>query len=847
MRCRVLAAVSAALISSAAHVTAQDVELLGERYGTPLPDGYFQVFAADPGAFQFSRGRTLRLRQERQRLQDPGGGPGLLKILGPREGTVQGTYEIPVLLGLFSDSPASVIPFPRDTIQTKYFGDASGTITDYYDEVSGGKVTLLGEVQDWARSSITQAQATAGKPASGLSSGSVGPFIVDLLNQLPARDWSVFDNDGPDGIANSGDDDGFVDVLAVLHPTSGAECGGADKDNRIWSHRWSLHSARRAPDNAPYTTTTPAAAGGFIRIDDYVIQPIYNCGGNALNEIGVFTHELGHAFGLPDLYDTFDGDGKTNGAGNWDLMATGSWGCNGTSASQPCHMGAWSKAVLGWVDVVEVPDGVDMRGLTLPPVETARQVYKVNARDGSGEYFLLENRQRQGFDARLYGEGLLVWQISPSILAALWPNNQVNGFGRMGVWLRQADGLNELGLVGGGRGDSGDPFPYSGNGKENRVFHATSNPSAVSEKGMPAGVTLVDIEIAGDDVTLRLLTRSTRVTVRSEGADAGEGLFTVNGAAVAAAVHTLESAPFVKHTVAASAGESLGAGVRRPFLGWNDDAGASRVRDFETPLEDATLVARYGGTQVELAMNLQGGVNGVVPGRLVTQPAAPDLWFTEGTLVTLEAVPTRGFSFKEWSGALAGQPNPATLTLEGPVSAGAAFDLIYGVPAATVPLSAATDLQLTLEPEDGTYPFYWTLLAGTLPVGVELNTVGGLTGAAMETGTFPLNVKVQDGLGLTAEGTITLAVAEPVLPVAQIASRFLLKGPDMTVPQFRYLDLRGNADGTYDLGDFRAWILAHPDLPLTAEAQALVGPRAVVIPMGPSSPGMSGPGGEAGR
>ena len=107
----------------------------------------------------------------------------------------------------------------------------------------------------------------------------------------------------------------------------------------------------------------------------------------------------------------------------------------------------------------------------------------------------------------------------------------------------------------------------------------------------------------------------------------------------------------------------------------------------------------------------------------------------------------------------------------------------------------------------------------------------------METGDFTVSVRVRDGLGLTAEGTITLAVTDPVLPVERIASRFLLKGPQMSVAQLQYLDLKGNADGTYDLGDFRAWILAHPDLPLTAEVLALVGPRTVVVPLLPNDPG----------
>jgi M6 family metalloprotease-like protein len=830
MRRSTLAAVLAAPLASlglfAPRASAQDVVLLGERYGTRPPEAYYQARTADPAAFEFSHGRAARMRQL---LQAPA---GAARVLGPRQGTVEGTYQIPVLLGLFSDSPQGVIPFPVDTVQTEYFGEGPGTITRYYDEVSRAKVTLTGVLHDWIRSSVTQDSATGGK--SGLVSGTVGPFIVDLLNKLPAQDWGVFDNDGPDGIPNSGDDDGYVDVLAVLHPTNGAECGGSTNDTRIWSHRWSLRSARRYPANIPYTTTTPSARGGYIRIDDYVVQPIYNCQGAALNEIGVFTHELGHAFGLPDLYDTFDGDGKTSGAGNWDLMATGSWGCNGASAAQPCHMSAWSKAVLGWVDVVTAPDGVDVGTLTLPPVEETGQVVRVNARDGSGDYYLLENRQGIGFDARLYAEGLLIWQISPSILNQLWPSNLVNAYAdRMGVWLRQADGLNELGLVNGGRGDADDVFPYAAGGKVNDVFHAASNPASTTRQAMPSGVTILDIARAGDDVTFRLHTRSTLVTVRAQGAEGDDGLFTVNGVSVPTQEYVIQAAPFVTNEVEAVAGEPLGKGERRPFLGWADDDDAPRVREILTPLDDATFTALYGGTQVELSVALHGGVNGVAPGSFVTQPSAPDLWYGEGTTVTLEAVPTRGFAFTAWSGALAGRPNPATFTLDAPTEAGAEFALIYGVPEATVSLPAATDPGLILAPENGTTPYYWTVLGGTLPEGLDFNSVGSLTGAAMATGTYELVVRVRDGIGLTADGSITVEVTEPEIPVERLASSFLLSGEHLTVPQFKFLDIRGNRDGMYDLGDFRAWVLAHPGLPLTAAVQALVGPRRVVVPMRP--------------
>ena len=64
-------------------------------------------------------------------------------------------------------------------------------------------------------------------------------------------------------------------------------------------------------------------------------------------------------------------------------------------------------------------------------------------RVGRGEYFLLENRQRLGFDQHLYAEGLLVWQIDPDWVAQRWGggHNSVNGDAHMGVWLRQADFL----------------------------------------------------------------------------------------------------------------------------------------------------------------------------------------------------------------------------------------------------------------------------------------------------------------------------------------------------------------------------------------------------------------------
>jgi hypothetical protein len=43
--------------------SAQDVEMLGRRYGKRPPQAYYEEMARNPDAFGFSRGRALRMRE----------------------------------------------------------------------------------------------------------------------------------------------------------------------------------------------------------------------------------------------------------------------------------------------------------------------------------------------------------------------------------------------------------------------------------------------------------------------------------------------------------------------------------------------------------------------------------------------------------------------------------------------------------------------------------------------------------------------------------------------------------------------------------------------------------------
>ena len=148
---------------------------------------------------------------------------------------MSGTFTFPLILGLYSDtpgipmaSPAGQLPgvsLTRDVMQREFFDGPNSilkTIPEFYTEVSGGRVTLVGDAHDWFQTGLTGAQVTG--DSDGLSSTDlVGEFIIEILTGIDdgTVDWGQYDSDGPDGLPNSGDVDGFVDVLAVMHPTAG--------------------------------------------------------------------------------------------------------------------------------------------------------------------------------------------------------------------------------------------------------------------------------------------------------------------------------------------------------------------------------------------------------------------------------------------------------------------------------------------------------------------------------------------------------------------------------------------------------------------------------------------------
>ena len=470
-------------------IAAQDVLRAGAEAGVAAPAWVRRMLRDDPDAFEFSRvwkRRVEAVRAARDAIE-AGGPAGVQSATGLAAGgaAITGSLQVPVVAARYYDLGA---PFSEAALAERLFGGGSGAVSvrDFYLENSGGLFTFGGQVTPWV--AMPQATAYYEPPAGDEKFGRVGDFLIDALTGADgAIDFSQFDNDGPDGIPNSGDDDGYVDVVAFVYPTVAATCGG--DATGIWPHRWTVSSARFFNGDgvaSSFVTDDPSALGGTVWISDYIIQSAFQCNGSMMGT-GTISHELGHALDLPDLYDTDEDDGTdSQGIGYWGLMGSGNW----NTQMSPAHLSAWSKDLLGWVDVTTVAATTDF---ALGPVETGGAVLRVPLPE-SGEYLLLSNRQPIGSDQNLRGSGLLIWHIDPSragTISARGNRQNVNP-ARKAVDLEAADGLEDLDFSN-NRGDAGDPFPGS---TGNTEFADFTNPHSRPSSTLPVCTAAVRL-IAG--------------------------------------------------------------------------------------------------------------------------------------------------------------------------------------------------------------------------------------------------------------------------------------------------------------------------------------------------------------
>jgi len=387
-----------------------------------------------------------------------------------------GTYKILVLLVEFSDNSSSVNASFFDTL---IFENQFGCVHHYYQEISYGALDIitvnLPSTTGWNTAPETYAYYVDGEHGLGSYPRNCQKLVEDLADLVdPIVDFSQYDNDF----------DGYVDALIVVHAGQGAEL--TQNPNHIWSHKWGV----------TWSWSTSNLKDG-VRIWEYTMQPEYWLSAYDMT-CGVYCHELGHVFGLPDLYDT---DYSSYGLGQWSLMAAGSW--NGSLGNSPAHPDAWCMTQLGYVTPTVVASNTS--GVEIPAIEDFPVAYKLwTSGSPLNEYFLVANRQRTGYDSALPYHGLLIWHVDESI-GDYGANDDewypgYTTFGHYKVALEQSDGLWELEatIPFGAVTYSNDPYPGSLN---RRTFNGSSVPNSQSYAETETYVAVVNISDSGDTMT----------------------------------------------------------------------------------------------------------------------------------------------------------------------------------------------------------------------------------------------------------------------------------------------------------------------------------------------------------
>jgi M6 family metalloprotease-like protein len=128
-----------------------------------------------------------------------------------------------------------------------------------------------------------------------------------------------------------------------------------------------------------------------------------------------FAHEFGHALGLPDLYDYEIA--AQPGVNLEAAIHVGPW-CLMSRGANIADMMAWSRITLGWVKqaqvrTVHVGDIVNTK---ISPLEmNTNETLVVKIAVTETRYYLVEDRQRTGFDTTIPDTGVLLSYIDERI------------------------------------------------------------------------------------------------------------------------------------------------------------------------------------------------------------------------------------------------------------------------------------------------------------------------------------------------------------------------------------------------------------------------------------------------
>jgi len=290
----------------------------------------------------------------------------------PLMSTTSGNNDRPLLV-IVADFDDVTEQMTAAQAQARFFGSGFGSVANYFSSQSSGKFTFTPAAESQGTANDGVIVAPVGKLAdiqtgNGDLGGPWGRQAVLAANSTDSWiNFKSFDRNNDSNI------DASELVIAVVTDTGdGSSCGGTRTISDVTVDTVNLNGRQYSFDFA-------------------------------LENVLTSTHELAHqTFSTQDQFYT---------AGPYDITGPT---CSATNP-QPSwfySMNSWHKLHLGW----KQPDVVTRDGYYDVPDWTSNgKSFLLYDHDrGTNDYFLVENRQRGGYDQNLADTGLIVWRIADS-------------------------------------------------------------------------------------------------------------------------------------------------------------------------------------------------------------------------------------------------------------------------------------------------------------------------------------------------------------------------------------------------------------------------------------------------
>ena len=324
-------------------------------------------------------------------------------------------------------------------------GQFVGSVRDYFRDQSYGQFMLSFDLR---MAHLNHPSAYYGGTDYYGDDEKVGELVVDAVKDVEQSiaDWSPYDWDG----------DGQVDQVFILFAGKGQNNGGGV--GTVWPQQWRLSEEGTG-------TYSVSSKGKTYVIDNFgCFAELYRDGG--YGSFGTLCHEYGHCLGLPDFYYfSYVTYVTTSVVRSWDVMDYGLYNGGGFC---PAGYSAHERWCLGWLSMKELVKPLTVEGMAA--LDASPEAYLLRNDGYSDEYYVLENRQKQGWDAALPGEGVLIFHIDYD--EEVWHTGVPNSYSLERYSIVPANNVASYYY------QAGWSYPYGSGSALNNSLSSSSHPAA---------------------------------------------------------------------------------------------------------------------------------------------------------------------------------------------------------------------------------------------------------------------------------------------------------------------------------------------------------------------------------